>query len=1348
MKTKKLLNLGMMLACGLSIQAQTPIFHEGFDAEQSKQPTDVAYYEYINTIDGDERNLNTTDAFAGAGCLNFLNVEQNGNWWQRAVKFRNLPLQEGKSYRLTFRFKGSNTWMDIDNNNAETKSKMSVALMQGGEDADIPLLDAQGNEFRYELSLFNPDQYEKYTKMFYFASAQLQKDTYAEKNPDKEPLADKWFATFNVYNPGDYYLDEVDLSESPIAAVNFAYEAIRVDFGYATNIKDLVKQNPLGRVIMPEGCASVKLNGADVPVAAVELQSDGFMYIFLDGVSFENPETDKVEIAFKNPADESYQVKYAGTLAPEGAVPDFTDNSGEYLEAVGEATSWAYTEPVLVSTFPENGSFGLAETLDEVSFTFDKPVKATTAYGDPLEAKLNGSEDLVLKTTDESGEGVTTLTFGRQDGKAFTKGSYSITLKGIASAKEIETYKTFTLDFETGKMQIAETIYTDIVTHLLQGAANGQPTGWTIMVGGENWTGGNPKDDNGSACRNMISTGTDGIDYTAFYLCDREGYTYMQYGDKEDARITLPAGNIEFSIMALGHEAAARTLEFRLEDMNGNEIVRYSGTTSVDATKFTTIEAAGAITTKFNNPTEQNVILKIHEPDGGLTAARVLGFKARSYTKTEGESTEAEVILEDKTFGGANGLDAKDNFAPEAGSGWALYQANDDGNGNWKKEPGKDYNYSGTRIFKLGVANLTTGYYTNGNWPNTYAIYGNEEGQGDVTEPMLNLKSGRYQITYYAANWKENGANKGKEHIVHFQLANKANGTLVYEREDNITNCDMNGDRNAAVTAKQVQFTINIPVDDYYTIKVGGTTEQFIGNFKVEKLGSQTAYYLGLIKSARELAIAEYDLCADAKYDGTAKTALKNVIDKYADPTDIVHTPAETNAAKAEIEAATADMATRRDYIARYDDAKQNAANLLAEVGEVEDTEETPGHPATKYAQLDAFKNLEKVYQSCYDKTAQELENAELVSAVQELENNTTLLKNLKDKGIGLLTKQIVDAAAALVKLDDSMSADSYVIAAGNALTDDQEIAKALKLRVTKAIYDKLANNEDLFNILDEDLMENVEDSIDLSGFIQNANFYTTELDASKNLTNAANLPGWTVKTIRGSVGLEWVWVAWNANQYNPINDQFLIAGWNCEWDLSQVITDLPVGKYTYVAGTMDSGFRDTNDEKNAALETRDHWTVTGNKDNVDTEGEIFSYIWWQSGEKRDSVHYNVSNIGQWYGLTDCASKRFDVAAAGEGQTGEATIGSCAISYNASAAVDNFRLYMVGKDDTFDYAAAAQKLNEVITEVVEVAAPEGEPVSVSYYDLSGKKVSRPNGITIKVDTYKNGFMKVSKVLVK
>ena len=264
----------MMLACGLGLQAQTPIFHEGFDAPQSKQPTDVAWYEFINTQEGDERTISPVEPYAGEGCMNVYNSAIDTSWWRRAVKFRNLPLQEGKSYRLTYYFRGQNTW-NIDGVN-ENKSKMSVALMQGGEDADIPLLDANGNEFRYEVSYFNPQKYEKYTKMFYFASAQLQKDKYAEKNPEAAPLEDKWFATFNIYNPGDYYLDEVDLSESPIAGVSFSGDVIRVDFGYATNITELVSKNPLGRVIMPTDCASVTFNGEPAAVAAVELQKDGY----------------------------------------------------------------------------------------------------------------------------------------------------------------------------------------------------------------------------------------------------------------------------------------------------------------------------------------------------------------------------------------------------------------------------------------------------------------------------------------------------------------------------------------------------------------------------------------------------------------------------------------------------------------------------------------------------------------------------------------------------------------------------------------------------------------------------------------------------------------------------------------------------------------------------------------------------------------------------------------------------------------------------------------------------------------------------------------------------------------
>lgn len=1335
------------MACGLSLQAQTNIFHEGFDAAQSKAETDVAWYEFINTKEGDERSINASDAYAGEGCMYFFNASVEGNWWERAIKFRNLPLQEGKSYRLTYRFKDQNTW-NIDGE-TQNKGKMSVALMQGGEDADIPLLDANGNEFKYEVSYFNPEKYEKYTKMFYFASAQLQKDTYAEKNPDKEPLADKWFATFNIYNPGKYYLDEVDLSESPIAGVYFNSDVIRVDFGYATNIKDLVKANPLGRVILPADCASVVLNGEAVKVLAVELQSDGYMYIFLDnenGVVSENPEEDKVEIAFKNPEDETCQVKYKGTLAPEGAVPSFGGEAGEYLEGLDEITSWAYTEPTMVSTIPVDGSFALDESMTEISFTFDKPVMGHDYDGNPLVAKLNGVEDLVLKTQLAEDESTTTLTFGRKDNMPFTKGGYSVTLEGVTSDQYIQSFETFTLDFETGKIQLAETVYKDITTHLLQGENDGIPVGWTCMVKGTagDWTSGVVWE-GGSACRNINCTGEDGNQYTAFYICDRDGYTYIKYGDKEDARLTLPAGDIEFSIMAVGHGAPVRTLEYRLEDMDGNVVLSTSGTTSVQADNFTTIEAAGTITAKFNNPKEQNFILKIHNSSGGWDGARVLGFKARSITMTEGESTEAEVAFTDATYGGANSVSTADNAAPAIGSGWALYQANEDGT-NWKKEPGKDYNYNGTRIFKLGIKNLSTGYYTNGNWPATHAVYGTGESESD-NEPMLHLKAGRYQITYYASNWKEKGANAGRDHIVYFELGNKEDGTVFYSREDKIENCDMNGDRNAKVEAKMIQFTISIPTEGDYTIKVGGTTEQFIGNFKIEKLGSQAAYNIGLVNAARALAIEELEASADEKYNGATKTALQAAVDKYADLSDI-HTPAEAKAAKAELESLTKDMATRREYVTRYTDAIVAAAALLEEVGEKEPTDDDLGHPATKYAKLEAFTSLEAVYNANSAKTAQEQEDAALIAATNELENNTTWLKNMKHNCVTLLTQQIVDAAAALVSLDANASNDEYVIAAGNALTDDQEIAKALQLRVTKAIYDKLANGDNPFIVLDPETEFEDVDSIDLSSFIQNRNLYTTETDINKNLTSIDNLPGWSLNTLSGTPSVEWGWVAYNANKYNPVINQYLICGWNTEFDLYQTIKNLPVGKYTYVAGTQDRGFSDVTDNKKAYMAENQSWHVTGTDGTNEIEGDILSYIWWQVGETKDIAGFNIEKQGQWYGLTECVSKQFAVPAVGESMTGEMTIGAHPKEFEGLASVDNFRIYMVGKDDTFNYAAAATKLaEEIATAVEEVSAPEGEPVNVSFYDLTGKQVSTPSGITIKVDTYKNGYIKVSKILV-
>lgn len=1301
MKTKKLLNLGMMLACGLSIQAQTPIFHEGFDAEQSKQPTDVAYYEYINTIDGDERNLNTTDAFAGAGCLNFFNSEQNGNWWQRAVKFRNLPLQEGKSYRLTFRFKGSNTWMDIDNNNAETKSKMSVALMQGGEDADIPLLDAKGNEFRYELSYFNPEQYEKYTRMFYFASAQLQKDTYAEKNPDKEPLADKWFATFNVYNPGDYYLDEVDLSESPIAAVNFAYEAIRVDFGYATNIKDLVKQNPLGRVIMPEGCASVKLNGADVPVAAVELQSDGFMYIFLDGVSFENPETDKVEIAFKNPADESYQVKYAGTLAPEGAVPDFTDNTGEYLAEVENAISWAYSEPALVSTLPVDGSFALDETLDEVSFTFDKPVKTTTAYGDPLKVKLNGSEDLVLKTTDESGEGVTTLTFGRQDGKAFTKGNYSITLEGIASTKDIEAYKTFALNFETGTVNLSETIYTlesDQKTQL--DAEGGIPTGWTLTVKGEVYS--------GSGSRGFLYSNSNV--QSAVYMRDWEGKPVVL----TSSPVTIPAGNMELRAFTAGWGATG-ALKMTLKNSNGETVLSedISVSTSLEKNRQGKFQVNPYRFTSDGG--EYTYAIELAEGSNELLAA---GFEVYSYTETEGDKAETEVIAKGDFASAGN------DCAPAHGTGWKIYRA--DGR---MRDPGANCSWGGDdwtggggpRVKTLGNKNLNgAGIYLGGGCYATYGEYlvqTNHDGEvlteGSTTpEKTLDLKNARYQITYHIIGWKI-PTNTYTVTLDIFKQEEGIGGSPVYTRVDNVSGTVDSGN-SSTDEAKKIQFLWNAPAEGKYILKFTaggeGEGEAVVGNVTVESTASLAIQYAQLMAKALEPAKEELALANEKdEYKGTTREELAQTIQDYTNPA--FHTVAEYDAAFANIEALIKKSQTRRSNIDKYPTSLQAL---------IEGLDAARG---TKYENLELFVTLENTYNQYKDADYVAMNDEELGKAVSEMGNSGELLKNMVNTCVPLLTQQVADLAAAIVALDPNMETNEQVIAAGNALSDDQELVSKLKMRYAANLYNIIANGGDPFHTIYDGDLEEVETPIAASFLIQNPKFYTTaQVINGKTAAKVTDFPGWTIEQTKGQITSVFAttWGEKFATEVKPIEDCAVKTGWGeHEYDVKQVITQLPVFNYSASIKIGEDGG-----------DPHGCYAYCGESQLV-YEGEDGTY---------SRVNNKPANLKEFTGVAPVYE---------EGATlGSITLGAHMTIYGGFGNVDDATLTITGILEGFDYAAAAQKLEEEITAVDNVQMPEGEPVSVSYYDLSGKKVSRPNGITIKVDTYKNGFMKVSKVLVK
>ena len=1330
---KRYIPFAAVLLAAAAANAQTPVFHEGFDAEQTKASTEMAYYEFINSLknstEEDSRSIDDSDPYAGEGALKFNNVSPDGEedvaqhdqFWYRAVKFRNLPLQEGKSYRLTWRFKGSNMWND---GTTDKKSRMFVSLMQGGENADISLLDANGNEFRYEVSYFNEDNYETYTRMFYFASEQLQKDTYAKNHPDKDPLADTFFATFNVVNPGEYMLDEVDLVESPIAGVAFEFNTIRVDFGFGTNVKDLASASPLGRVLLPLDCAKVSVNGTEVAVEAVELHKDGYMYIYTEEDIDDDAE---VKVSFTNPADEAQQVKYKGNLAPEGAVPDFTGEAGSYDDRSGisDNVSFDYLEPSFLKVVPEDGSFGLSEDLNEVSFTFDRKVKTAD-----IVCMLNDDEKLVVKNAEDAAE---TVVFQRAGGKAFDKGLNDVLLSNVISEKGTESSKTFTASFEVGKVQVASESY-DLVSgyNFNEAAANTIPEGWTVNNEGEiresgSAQGGGPR---------TFEFGAGGTVNKALYLrcaLDDDGVSKGGYAEMNDF-VELPAGDLRVQFQGFCWKGSGLNVKGEIINEAGEVVAEQEGIwdTNVngDASKPANCDKFNVA---FNNEKagKYKFRLTLLPTSTGWIEVMFGGVNVYKYTKTEGASTESEVTYEDKGFGGAN-----DNCAPPAGSGWNMYY-----NGEIR-EPGADFNYNGSRIFKLGIGDLSCGYYNGVGvaWPNSYVEFGGSE---ESSDPRLHLEEGRYQITYYASNWKEKGANAGVDHIVYFELDNAVTGDVIVERDDKITECDMNGDRNASISAKKIQFTIKITEEDDYKIKLGCTTEQFVGNIKIEKLGSQTAYYLGLVNTAREAAEAELQNAADELYDGTTKTALAAAIEKYKDAT-VLHSPAEVNAAKAELEELTSKMKKRCEYAGRFSSAVDNAGTLLSEV------------EGTKFAKLNAYTQLSNVWAANLGVEIQTLEDDNLVEAVSTLENNVTYLNNMKadDKGVALLTKQVVALANLLGENDPFQAESETVIAAGEALTDDQELAKILKLQVTKALYERIAAGENPFELTDDDPEpEDGEDykTLDFTSFIQNSDLYVTE-KGSKTLTDHANVPGWNIEDINGKFSVEWGWVGYTCSEFNPVVNQFLLNGWNGEQDVNQTVAELPAGKYYFGVGTQDRGFQDTSDAKMQAMETKQHWTVTGNIDGEDgKEGEILSYIWWQTpGMAEKGIKpFSIANQGQWYGLTETKTDAFVVNPT-DGVTGEATIGAHPISYQSSASVDNFRLYMIGKADGFDYAGAVKTLENQIKDAMTgiEEAPEGEPIDVAYYNAAGIKVATPAGVTIKIATYANGFVKVTKFIAK
>ena len=353
--------------------------------------------------------------------------------YRRNLYVRGLDIEDESSYRLTFYIKTNklNTWGPL----------FYADLMRGYHHQRAPFSMGykSGKDFSYTMDDFEDGKWQKVTIMNYYINDH-EADAYPIYKGDynwtddwcwrpsdefldsigktlpagevlnyiKQP--DKFFIRFSFATDSvEYSLDNITLTKSWIGGCEYFGDKLRVNFGYDTNLDEIVKaeiaRTNIKAVEIPnEGGKYFEVwckKGDDwsfMPIRSAEYHDDGYMYIFTkyfpvdpddpDGEQepLQFSDYDSVFVSFHNPQDRpELTLKYTGSLYPKALdtawvnagkiVPDFLNEL-----AVPNPTTkiWANVRsidglpPIMTKAPYEEGTFGLDANTKTLSFKFQK----------------------------------------------------------------------------------------------------------------------------------------------------------------------------------------------------------------------------------------------------------------------------------------------------------------------------------------------------------------------------------------------------------------------------------------------------------------------------------------------------------------------------------------------------------------------------------------------------------------------------------------------------------------------------------------------------------------------------------------------------------------------------------------------------------------------------------------------------------------------------------------------------------------------------------------------------------------------------------------------------------------
>ena len=461
------------------------------------------------------------------------------------------------------------------------------------------------------------------------------------------------------------------------------------------------------------------------------------------------------------------------------------------------------------------------------------------------------------------------------------------------------------------------------------------------------------------------------------------------------------------------------------------------------------------------------------------------------------------------------------------------------------------------------------------------------------------------------------------------------------------------------------------------------------------------------------------NITEDGIYSGTVLDNLKAAIDKVKADYKTWTSPNAFKNAQKELNGLMVEMDAHHTLVDNYYSAINGAISAV-------DT-----YAGSKFAGMAEYATLQKGvadYVNELGEVKKIYDDAELTAAVDAIKPIVDSASKLFTEGpskygttgIAALVERIRLGAEALKALGVSEE-DELIKAANNALTDDDNLATQIKLRLKAETYKALSEGKELFTqVYDETIEDFVTSTVDMTVFYKNPNIYISNTEVGGGLGEGAYneefMPGWTVP--EGAITPKYAVGTYNVAAPHLIADGTFLQ-WQSAFQIEQAVNDLPAGTYT-----IKSSF---SERTGTDMESVFYVTVSANPgefaavDSVENKGD----------RPTDDLYLSVEGIQVTDGYLNVGVK--------------AGAAACC-HFNAIS------VQMAGTIEGFPYAEEYKKAQAEYDAFVSgiegtVITPDVEAFEL--YDLSGRRINKAQqGVVIIKKYMTDGTVVTEKVIKK